>query len=364
MEPVGVECLVAGDCLGATSACEVPVCTQACTCDYVFIQDEPLCLSASDCDDDDPCTKDTCVATCACRNEPIPGCCQGDAACDDGDPCTKDTCTAGVCGWAANGLCAVPDCSPAGLTSIAEAWANAGSGALVKVAGVAGVDPSWLACDDQDCPAENPCCNNCSSGVALDDATGLVTLDSGIDIAWGCSSDSCGQQVACFPQEAGREHWAWGTIASPWGGVAEPDPGSPLVMWVEGWCLAMTPANVADAWQGTMFFEVGGQVPVRIELDEAADGGWLARVVQPEPCGGCAPSIETQAPVGAQLIDGRFYFETVITAPSGTVFDVAVQLYGSASGLQGRFGQYVSIPTALVPLPETEGWLALERAQP
>lgn len=51
------------------------------------------CLSATECDDDNPCTKDTCEAD-GCRHQPLVA-----GPCDDGDPCTQgESCQNGVCG--------------------------------------------------------------------------------------------------------------------------------------------------------------------------------------------------------------------------------------------------------------------------
>ena len=55
------------------------------------------CSSSSQCDDDDPCTKDTCDSKKKCQRKAIAGCCATSADCDDGDPCTKDTCSGATC---------------------------------------------------------------------------------------------------------------------------------------------------------------------------------------------------------------------------------------------------------------------------
>ncbi len=52
----------------------------------------PVCFSDAECDDQDPCTKDTCTQE-GCRHEPLLN-----GPCDDGDPCTDgDSCQNGVC---------------------------------------------------------------------------------------------------------------------------------------------------------------------------------------------------------------------------------------------------------------------------
>jgi hypothetical protein len=49
------------------------------------------CRTTADCDDQNPCTADTCAGG-RCRNVPIDGCCQADSDCDDQDVCTTDAC--------------------------------------------------------------------------------------------------------------------------------------------------------------------------------------------------------------------------------------------------------------------------------
>ena len=47
------------------------------------------------CDDDDPCTADSCNPAVGCVHTAIPDCtatCEDDVECDDGDPCTTDYC--------------------------------------------------------------------------------------------------------------------------------------------------------------------------------------------------------------------------------------------------------------------------------
>jgi outer membrane protein assembly factor BamB len=51
----------------------------------------PLCRSAADCDDGNPCTADACDPASGCTRTPAAG------ACSDGDDCTADSCVAGAC---------------------------------------------------------------------------------------------------------------------------------------------------------------------------------------------------------------------------------------------------------------------------
>jgi hypothetical protein len=59
----------------------------------------PECCKDTDCDDDNPCTVDTCVGS-QCEHESDPaaaGCCASDADCDDGDLSTSDACESFRC---------------------------------------------------------------------------------------------------------------------------------------------------------------------------------------------------------------------------------------------------------------------------
>jgi hypothetical protein len=52
------------------------------------------CVTDVDCDDENPCTVDTCErSTDVCSNTPL----DDGSGCDDGDPCTADSCIAGAC---------------------------------------------------------------------------------------------------------------------------------------------------------------------------------------------------------------------------------------------------------------------------
>ena len=78
-----------------------------CTLDTCGDNGEPLCrhkmifdccLYPVDCNDGDPCTLDLCQPqTLACTHQPLPGCCNLDAECTDGNPCTIDSCANHAC---------------------------------------------------------------------------------------------------------------------------------------------------------------------------------------------------------------------------------------------------------------------------
>lgn len=104
-------------CGGVCGTCEVgPLCSQT-TCDEaagrcVLAPIAGCCSSDAQCDDGDPCTRDTCRSA-TCQHEPAAagtvcaaGVCDGagqcaqclrDGDCDDGNSCTANTCQHGIC---------------------------------------------------------------------------------------------------------------------------------------------------------------------------------------------------------------------------------------------------------------------------
>ena len=81
------QCHTAGTCDPATGTCSNPP-----------IAGCKFCSTATDCDDQNACTYDTCVSG-VCSNAPIAGCtlCATVADCDDHNACTLDQCSSGAC---------------------------------------------------------------------------------------------------------------------------------------------------------------------------------------------------------------------------------------------------------------------------
>src|SRR5437667_426854 len=81
------QCHTAGTCDPATGTCSNPP-----------IAGCKFCSTATDCDDQNACTYDTCVSG-VCSNAPIAGCtlCATVADCNDHNACTTDSCTGGAC---------------------------------------------------------------------------------------------------------------------------------------------------------------------------------------------------------------------------------------------------------------------------
>jgi hypothetical protein len=62
------------------------------------------CASDAQCDDGEPCTKNSCERN-FCITAKIPGCCDVTEDCNDGDSCTLDSCVFGKCLYTTSKLC-------------------------------------------------------------------------------------------------------------------------------------------------------------------------------------------------------------------------------------------------------------------
>jgi len=150
------------------SSCEDgEVCTVGDTCQSGVCTAGPL----DSCDDGDVCSDDTCVTGVGCSNTPNTG-----AACDDGDPCTSnDACSAGTCvgGGATvcdDGLVCTDDYCD---TVIGCATTN-----------------NTAPCDDGDACTTGDTCSGgtCASGAPAICNDGDVCTDDGCDAGTGCTA--------------------------------------------------------------------------------------------------------------------------------------------------------------------------------
>jgi len=113
------QCHTAGTCDPATGTCSNPaiagctVCATATDCDdqnpctfdscngtvcsHTSLEGCKRCSTTADCDDQNACTTDSCNSSGVCSNVTISGGCSTDAGCDDGNACTTDSCNACVC---------------------------------------------------------------------------------------------------------------------------------------------------------------------------------------------------------------------------------------------------------------------------
>ena len=131
------------------------------------------CKSASDCDDSNACTKDSCNAG-KCSQQAIAGCCTFPSDCDDGNACTVDLCESNKCSSATTPCAATSDCEVAAC--------DAKTGAC-KIS----VKGGWCKVGDQCAKdgASNPsnACQSCAAGTS--------PTDWSVSGACACSSGAC-----------------------------------------------------------------------------------------------------------------------------------------------------------------------------
>ena len=147
------------------------------------------------CDDEDPCTKDSCNPAQGCQHEPDSG-----ATCDDGNPCTlEDICVSGVCaGPVANGCdddntCTADSCSEVdGCLNAPQSGSQCDDGdACTKndVCAAGTCAGSAFSCDDED-PCTDDLCNP---------DTGCVHKAVANDLEVPCSDNNgCTQKDVCI----------------------------------------------------------------------------------------------------------------------------------------------------------------------
>lgn len=132
-----------------------------------------VCRGTERCDDGNPCTEDNCNPNGTCANTPV----EDDTSCDDGSNCTtNDVCVDGVCTGSGESLCHDLD-NPC---QISECAATGGCMVLEK--------PDDTPCDDGD-----PCTANdsCQGGECQGGET------TSCDDNNACTEDSCTPGVGC-----------------------------------------------------------------------------------------------------------------------------------------------------------------------
>lgn len=128
----------------------------------------PLCVTATDCDDQNPCTDDTC--------DPVSGCVNlaNTATCTDSNACTVDLCEAATC-------TATPAVCDDGNACTDDSCDSASGCAAL---------PNNATCTDSDeCTTGEVCTKgSCVGGIAKECDDGNVCTDNGCDIAAGCTA--------------------------------------------------------------------------------------------------------------------------------------------------------------------------------
>ncbi len=203
--PDNVECSLAAHC-DDQKPCTVDSCLPGGTCQHTKAFDNSPCEdgnvcttgdyclsglcfqgSVKDCDDGNDCTTDACVPGVGCKATPKTG-----GTCNDGDACTgNDTCAGGVCQPGPIDLCPICGDDVCGEPYETCEDCTADCGACSETACADGVDEDWdgaTDCADSDCAHVLPCYEAACGDAADNDADG----------ATDCADPDCGATEPCI----------------------------------------------------------------------------------------------------------------------------------------------------------------------
>ncbi len=149
--------------------------------------------TATNCNDNNICTTDSCDQVLGCVHGAVANCCTSAAQCDDGQSCTLDTCdaTSGKCSHTTpkGTCCSDSDCTPANVCEIAYCQANV---CAAKGSG----DPNCCS-TNSDCNDKNACTADSCDAIkhqCLFVATGDPTccnVPADCDDGNSCTIDAC-----------------------------------------------------------------------------------------------------------------------------------------------------------------------------
>lgn len=213
------ECIDASNCNDLNS-CTTDTCTEG-----VCVHDEipGCCLKDEDCDDGVSCTQDSCnVFTNECAHQPEDTlCCQSAEDCDDGDPCSADICIGNQCihpkesgpdcGCQADLLCDDDNPCTADTCSLGTCvstpiegegcCSNDGCPWVEDKLSLCVFDLCWngeKACESsEDCVPPTPCwMGSCSEGgCSYSQAPNCCELDSQCDDGQDATADQCVENI-------------------------------------------------------------------------------------------------------------------------------------------------------------------------
>ena len=163
-----------------------------------------LCSDVKDCDDKNPCTLDTCLASGVCDNAPkcggsTPACCNGICSqccgmsdCDDGLDCTDNSCFAGVCNYQPSERCddgfycsTDPANGPSGCLPVEDCDTNADCDDPDPCTVDSCVDHK---CTHPTCPGGGSCCPGLGCGSCCGDSQ--CPQDA-------CNPSTCSAELEC-----------------------------------------------------------------------------------------------------------------------------------------------------------------------
>jgi MYXO-CTERM domain-containing protein len=181
---------ISGCCTAASQCDDSDPCTND-TCVSNVCQHSPIsgcCTAASQCNDSDPCTSDNCVSN-VCQNNPISGCCTTNSQCDDGNNCTNDTCVSNVCQHSPISGCCTSDADCNDNNPCTTDTCNTSTGVCTNA------QQSGCCAFDTDCDDSDPCttdtCDTSSNTCQHGTVTGCCKTDADCDDIDPCTADTC-----------------------------------------------------------------------------------------------------------------------------------------------------------------------------
>jgi len=179
---------ISGCCTASSQCDDSNLCTaDSCSsnkCKYSSISG--CCTSSSQCDDSNVCTTDSCSSN-KCTYTSISGCCTSSSQCDDSNLCTTDSCSSNKCKYTSiSGCCASnTDCVDSNPCTTDSCDVGSGTCSNSAVSGCCAFDTD---CDDTNpCTLDKCSSNTCSHGAVA----GCCTSNTDCNDSNPCTTDSC-----------------------------------------------------------------------------------------------------------------------------------------------------------------------------
>jgi parallel beta-helix repeat protein len=155
------------------------------------------CTMAVDCNDNDPCTTDTCGGTGRCNHSAVMGCCLTAADCNDSDACTADTCNTSnnTCVYTPGEECCMSTAECDDGNACTSDGCNLRTHECI-------LTPIARCCaSDADCTSPSEClrasCNTATHVCTTQPLPGCCMMAVDCDDGDACTTDACGGDGNC-----------------------------------------------------------------------------------------------------------------------------------------------------------------------
>lgn len=252
--------------------------------------------------------------------------------CDDNNPCTTDTCTEAACGHTVIAGCLV-GCTAEGTIPVESVFAQ-GPTDFVKTVGTLTAHPLFQTCNDG---AACDCIGY--PGLAGENRELILTIPETFGI-WNCETTGC-VSTRCEPVQLGVRYRVWGRSITEWeaaNGMDRRDPDRTEApeagaIAVTDFCLETTASSLAGDYVGTW---AHGGVSYTIEATIKAD----ATLAITERCA----AVDEDCPLGGftfdlplEFGDGYVDIITSSTSPFQQPDGAPVRLYSQQNTLTGSY---------------------------